>query len=296
MSYQLTIQADAGAEVRRAADEQLRKALDEASDAELSREERVHQVRKRLKKTRAALRLVRPAFAGSFSAENAYFRAAGRLLSDLRDADVRAETIEGLDTKDAWEKSVAAAARRLVAEDRRRVGEDAEERLDEARSRLREGRERVKDWRVLGDGFDALAGGLKKTYGRARKARRTAYAEGEGESFHDWRKRVKYHRYHVRLLRSAWPELFGARHDELKRLSDLLGDAHDLTLLAETLKDFAAELDEERRGALARLMRRNRSALRESAAPLGKRLFVEKPKRYVWRVRRIWAATASGSS
>ena len=285
MSYRLKIRQYVGAELRRVTDEQLRKALDELSDEGLSREEKTHQVRKRLKKTRAALRLVRPAFKGSYSEENAYFR----------DADVRLETIENLDTEGTREKEIVETAKRSAEAERSRVAEDAEAKLEQAGSRLSEGRKRVEAWKISGDGFDALAGGLKKTYARAIKARRAAYAEGEAELFHDWRKRVKYHRYHVRLLRAVWPDVFNARRDELKRLSDLLGDDDDLTVLAETVTDFATELDDDGRGTLIDLTCRQKSGLREKAEALGEKLFVEKPKRYLQLVGAIWSVRLESS-
>lgn len=290
LPYCLNTKNEVSAEVRRAADEQLCKALDELLDDRLSTGDKVHQVRKRLKKTRALLRLVRPVFEASYAQENVYFRDAGRLLSESRDADVRVQTIQALEPDIALERAVVAAALRSSRHSRRRSAVVAKTRFEEVRSRLQVGVERVKDWRISKDGFDALADGLKKTYRRARKARHAAYASGEPELFHDWRKRVKYHRYHVRLLRAAWPKVFGARRDELKRLSDLLGDDHDLTMLAESAEVFADELDQDRYGTLIELTCRKQRTLRGQAEPLGTKLFTEKPKRYVRRVSGIWGS------
>jgi CHAD domain-containing protein len=146
----------------------------------------------------------------------------------------------------------------------------------------------------FGDGFDALAEGLKKTYARARKARRAAYAKGEAKLFHEWRKRVKYHGYHVRLLRSLWAGPLEARRDELDELSDLLGDDHDLGDLRETVLERPDELGDL--GAepviqtLLGLVVERQIELRSRARPLGARLFAEKPKRFTGRLRRYWDA------
>lgn len=60
-------------------------------------------------------------------------------------------------------------------------------------------------WRLEECGFPAIEPGLVRTYRRARKALRTAYATPTPEHFHEWRKRVNYHWYHLRLLCELWP-------------------------------------------------------------------------------------------
>jgi CHAD domain len=61
---------------------------------------------------------------------------------------------------------------------------------------------RTKDWTVKGDAPGLAAGGIGLTYKRARKAMRVARKRGSDEVMHEWRKRVKYHRYHAQILRS----------------------------------------------------------------------------------------------
>ena len=59
--------------------------------------EAVHEARKDLKKLRSALKLVRPVLGEkAYRRENERFRDVARELSDVRDAQVRAETVEGL--------------------------------------------------------------------------------------------------------------------------------------------------------------------------------------------------------
>src|SRR5262245_6651538 len=57
----------------------------------------VHTIRKRLKKVRAALRLLRPALdSHTYARENAVFRDAARPFSTVRDAKVLLDTLEQL--------------------------------------------------------------------------------------------------------------------------------------------------------------------------------------------------------
>ena len=88
------------------------------------------------------------------------------------------------------------------------------------------------------------------------------------EDFHEWRKRVKYHWYHCRLLKNLYKPLMKARRDEAKHLADLLGDDHDLSmldlLLTEHARDFPdpAEVD-----AFREVIRKSQQTIREEAFP-----------------------------
>jgi CHAD domain-containing protein len=55
------------------------------------------------------------------------------------------------------------------------------------------------------------------------------------ENFHEWRKRVKYYRYQLKLLRDFWKPVMEALRREAVKLSDDLGDDHDLAVLVEYL-------------------------------------------------------------
>ena len=133
--------------------------------------------------------------------------------------------------------------------------------------------------------------GLLRTYRRGRKALRIAYETPTAENFHEWRKRVKYHWYHLRLLRELWPAPMKPLAAEAKRLADLLGDDHDLAVLRETLVRDAdtfgsASLIE----ALRALGKRRQDQLRTESKPLGWRLFAEKPGDFSRRMQRYWCA------
>jgi hypothetical protein len=128
--------------------------------------------------------------------------------------------------------------------------------------------------------FSAVAGGLCKTYGRGRNALHAAYAEPSDESFHEFRKRAKYHWYHLRLLRRIWRDMLGVQREAADELSDLLGDDHDLAVLRNTLlaeperlwkRDGRAGLPRFDRppphGAAIRSASAGRTAVRREARP-----------------------------
>jgi hypothetical protein len=280
--------------VKRIALDQAQKAIDEIDDTELERAKTVHQVRKRMKKIRGLLRLVRPSF-GDYSRENAFYRDTARELSDVRDAAALVETFDDLKQRfgpSGEMKPYATLRQRLLGRARRVRNEiDVNERLSTARARLAEGRDRIKGWHLSDTGFDALEGGLKRAVKGARKGMADSLKNPTDEGVHEWRKRVKDHWYHTRLLCPIWPEAMAAHESDAKILSDLLGDDHNLSVLRETLRaesdKLGKDIDLDQFGAL---LERRQTELRAQAQAVGRRLLAEKPSALVTRWRSYWEA------
>ena len=265
-------------------------------DGDMDRHETVHEVRKRCKEVRAAARLVRPVLP-TYSEVNAHYRDAARRISDIRDAHAAIETFDDhvrpaaedegrlvADTLDGVRETLVNRREEVATE------QDLDQRLANVCADLVDGRERVPNLPIATDGYDAVAGGLRKSYKRARNRMPEAYKDPEFEAFHEWRKRIKYHRYHTRLLRSIWVGPMKARRAELKTLSDVIGDENDLAEFAITMHDedlFTAET----RNVLDSVIRGRRAELHRRGRPLGERLFAEKPDRLVARFGQYWEAT-----
>src|SRR5205085_5914300 len=97
MSYELCPDEALADGVRRISREQITKAIDVASGTIQTDDTPVHQTRKYLKRARAALRLVRKEIGRSlFRQQDHRLRDAARLISDVRDAEVRLETVRQL--------------------------------------------------------------------------------------------------------------------------------------------------------------------------------------------------------
>jgi len=292
MAYHLLKNEPVDAGIKRIVHEQIDRAVEEIDDEQLDPHETVHQVRKRCKKVRAMLRLVRPACGPTYDEENARYRDAARKLSDVRDAQARLECYDALMGHfDAQvDRGQFASVRRALT---RRSNEVAriEERLDAFRGAMREGRRRVDAWPLDGAGFDLLAGGLGKTYRRGRRAMRAAYRDATPDAFHQWRKRTKYHWYHVRVLRDLWSPVMRRHRDEIDRLGGCLGDDHDLAVLRGLVLSGPSEFGEQRDvQALVGFIDRRRTELEASARPLGERIFAENRSRFLRRMRAYWDA------
>jgi len=291
MSYHLT-RNDGSVEagLRRIAVSQIDTAIAEVDDGDLDAHATVHQVRKRCKKLRGLIRLVRPSFA-DYAAENAAFRDAAKELGDVRDSEAAVETYDKLlgCYGDQIEPSAFASIRERLAARRRKAGRDGrvDERLSAFRATMVIARRRAETWIIEDDGFAAVSGGLGKTYKRARKAMRRASDDPTAAKLHAWRKRVKYHWYHARLMREIWPEVVGAHRDAADALGELLGEHHDLAVLEATLSEapraFGSPSDLD---VFVGLSGRRRGVLVAEAFALGPKLLAEKPG----ALRRRWDA------
>ncbi|WP_405237240.1 CHAD domain-containing protein [Lentisalinibacter orientalis] len=289
MAYRLLENESTEEFLKRVASEQVAKAIEDLEGADDDLHEAVHEFRKRCKKIRGLIRLVRPGFP-DYSTENAWFRDLAGELSALRDATSMQESVAALVKHYADDLDADAYGgigewlgrrRETLTEER-----DAREKVDVIRAELPEALARIEGWRLDSAGADALEAGLAKTYKRARRAMAVAADDGTSRDFHEWRKRVKYHRYHLRLLTPIWPKVTKARYKETKHLSDLLGDDHDLAVLRATLEEEAGGAADER-AALIALSRRRSAELRAQAWSLGRRLFIEEPDRYAERMRAL---------
>lgn len=252
----------------------------------------IHEARKHLKEARAVLRLVRPELGRHFAAENHRLRDIARALSPARDARVALDTWDRLALADPSGMAEDSHVRDRLE---RRLLDMTDAALDDSgtleclRDDLASARDSVDGWPLQARGFGTLRQGLRESYRRGRRKRRTALTSGRDEDFHEWRKRVKDLWYQTRLLQGVWPPVMKAGIGQLKRLSDWLGDDHDLTLLRSLLQH-----EREPRGqrpAAARWpdwINKRQLALRKRASRLGARVYAEKPLAYVTRIEAYW--------
>jgi CHAD domain-containing protein len=286
MAYRLALAEDLAGSLQGVARDQLEGAADGLGSGD-DLEEAVHDARKRIKKTRAALRLARPGLSKRvYRAENAALRDTARGLSGARDADVMVETAEKLGERYAGHApaTLFEQLRDRLAARRGGAGADAGEAADTLRA-LAAG---VDAWAIAGDERDVLVPALHRTYARGREAFAVADRRPTAEHLHEWRKRVKDLWYQEKLVSEAWPEVLEAHADEAKALSKLLGDDHDLAVLSELLGAEPGLTDDP--DLIHELIGRRRNELLEAVRALGRRVYAERPKAYARRLERYLTA------
>ena len=294
-TYRLRDDEDAATGMRRVIVGRLDKATERLRDAGEEGDalaEAIHGARKDLKKARSALRLIRDELGEkTFERENHALRDAARLLSASRDAEVKLATLDALveGAGDAPPGATALWREALVADRDRIVAGGDGDQLDTTIEAIEEVAGRAPEWKIRQDGWKLLAPGLDTAYSKGREA---FAALGDSPSFdavHDLRKRGKDLWYQVRLLRDAWEPVMEATAEEVHDFTDLLGDHHDLAVLALDLDD-RSQIDPAQRETLKALIEDRQETLLTGARRTGERIYAEKPKAFGRRLRGYWRA------
>jgi hypothetical protein len=172
MEYTLRPDEHVSDGIKRIVDGKIERGIDHIDEGD-DVHETVHEVRKRCKEIRAAVRLVRPVLP-TYKRENVHYRDAARRISDIRDAHAAIETFDdhlrpAVEARGALDDSTLADIRATLVDRRETMTaeQDLERRLAQVRADLVEGRDRVPDLPIATEGYDAVAGGLRKSYKRA---------------------------------------------------------------------------------------------------------------------------------
>lgn len=287
MAYRFKLGEPVPEGIKRIVREEIEAAARHLSgQGETDRDEAVHEARKSIKKIRGVLRLVRQELGDIYRVENARFRDIGRQLSQFRDAGASIETFDALRKRYRGEmdgRTLASIRRRLKA--RKKQAElqvNLAAVLDGMAAALREAAPGVSAWPLAKDGFAAIAPGLEATFREGQRSMSRARKHPLPENYHEWRKRVKAHWYHIRLLESLWSPGMRMYEKRLKDLETALGEDHNLVVL------HGKVLVEPEIGQLPRLIRKYQKELRDNALDLGAHIYEEKPGHFSRRVQQLW--------
>jgi CHAD domain-containing protein len=294
--------------LRRAALGQLEQAIEllEGRGKRMPAEKTLHELRKTLKRLRGLMRLLRDELGEqAFERENALLRDLGRRLSQARDAEVLASTLDDLLRRNPKKLARRRGVRKLRARLQGEREGAAEATLADGPTRtralgeLRQLHARVSAWRPSeAGGIDALEPALERLYRQGRRRRRRA-GRGSGEhtgAMHEWRKRVKDLRYAAELLN------LGSVARQADELGELLGEEHDLAMLAARVRAEGKRGSAKRvlsaatRKRLLKAIARRRKQLHRKALRDGKRLYRRKPKKFVQRARRSSLTAADAAA
>src|SRR5881392_306806 len=158
----------------------------------------VNEVRKHLKKLRAALRLTKNEVGKNRSAsEDRCLREIGRLVSDLRDAHVRLQTL--IQLRDDADQQFPRIEE-LLSMERESFSAAFAGWQKQAIPKLEHAGERLSRWPLAGITWKQVCGTVGKTYKLGQRGLAKTIKKPEPENFHAWRKRVKDIWYQLRIL------------------------------------------------------------------------------------------------
>jgi CHAD domain-containing protein len=287
MSYQLRQRESLGQNLCRICRKQIEGAIAVAKGEAKTHDTPVHEMRKHLKKTRAALRLVRKEIGrGLFREQDCALRDVGRLTSDIRDAEVRSQTVRQL------QKVTQRQGRNPYEKLEAMLGLELEnfmaafaEWQTQAVPMLEQACSAVERWTLDQFNSKQLSRAVQSSYKQARKALAKATANPSAENFHAFRTKAKTLGYQLRILRPVNPVVLKALSDDLSSLGDLLGRAHDLSFLGDRLRSEDGTSKWQREGhSLLGVIEVSQTDLQRGAAELAEHFFAERPRDFGSRV------------
>ncbi|MFD1095451.1 CHAD domain-containing protein [Salegentibacter chungangensis] len=289
MSYKLEKKEPLSDNIKRIVSEELDAAIDSLNNQNIH--EAVHEIRKRLKEIRALARLFRDEMGeDNFKTINAFFRDLGQELSPIRDLTAHMETIEALNLRygdHVYVNFFKSLTHSLETERNQLEKKLMQEKFfsENIMQKLEYGRKELASWPVNTNDISVILPGIERVYKRGKCALTAAYRDPRKETFHEWRKRVKYLWYQILLLQDLWPGLFTTLEVEVHELADFLGDDHDLMVLNDKLlsPEFGVK-DDKQKEMLHALISEYSEHLRKSAKLKGELIYAEKPKNFTKRI------------
>jgi len=255
--------------------------LKDMQNRELSLSKKVHTVRKMCKRSRAILQLVKPILKdpNSYQKENDFYKNMAKLLASSREAKVMADMFdmiiknykldidEYIDIKKNLQKIEAGE---------HIENEKALENLKSCKFAIETAIENIDRLILSEDSIYKLRIGYKNTYKKAQKYMKKAYKKLDIDAYHEFRKYAKYHMFQTDIVskKSAFDK---KRVKKLKKLTDILGLEHDLTLFEEYLNKN--HLLHPNAKALIPYINKEQKKLRKKAGKLENLLFKLKPKK-----------------
>ena len=287
MSYELRQGETLGENLRRICRKQIEGAIAIATGAQEPHDTPVHETRKHLKKARAALRLVRKEIGrGLFRQQDHCLRDVARLISEIRDAEVRLQTVRQLQgiTHRRGRAAYGKLEAMLTLELENFMAAFAEWQK-QALPMLEQAQAAIDGWPLDHFNCKQLCRAVQASYKTARKALEGAKTNPTTENFHKFRTKAKVLWHQLRTLRPVNAMVVKNLCADLRSVGDLLGRAHDLSFLGERLRNEHGKSDWQREGhKLLAVIEISQSDLQRGAAELAERFFAERPRDFGARV------------
>ena len=287
MSYQLRHGQNLGDNLRRICRKQIESATAITAGETKTSDSPVHEVRKHLKKARAALRLVRKEIGrGLFREQDCCLRDVGRLTSEIRDAEVRLQTVrqfQGIKQR-RGRANYSKLEGMLILELENFMAAFAEWQT-QALPMLKNALASIDCWPLDQFNCKQMRRAVQRSYKNARRSLKSAQTNPTAGSFHRFRTKAKRLWYDLRILRPINPVVLRNLTDDLRALGNLLGRAHDLSFLGDRLRREDRQSAWEREGhKLLALIEVNQEDLQRGAAELAEHFFAERPRDFGARV------------
>src|SRR5437870_4930355 len=288
MGFRLKLREPLPDGLKRVFREQIQSALELCRHPAKQRGVTVHEVRKHLKKLRAAMRLaVDEVGKNRHTREDRCVREIGRLVSDLRDAQVRLQTLIQLrdETAKGSGENHFPRIEELLSLERESFSAAFAGWQKQAIPKLERVGERLSKWPLAGITWKQICGTVGKIYKRGQRGLAKTIKKPQPENFHAWRKRVKDLWYQLRILQPLNRVVLEEMAHDAEVLGELLGREHDFDFLwARLERESGDEALRDELACLQKLIRKQGKRLCTNALELGRRFYAEPAKAFAKRI------------
>ena len=289
MSYELRQDETVGDGVQRIICRQIENAIQASGVRQNGKGSPVHETRKHLKKARSSLRLASGEEERKIlRREDDCLRKVGRLISEVRDAEVRLQTVRQLREFTRGRKRSFRETEELLAFELDSFLAAFSEWPDEAKQWLTQSLDRIRAWPLDDLRCKQLRKCVQKTYQRGRRALTAAIEKTSTKRLHTFRKRAKELGYQLRILRPLAPAVFKELNDELQAIGQYLGQVHDLAFVADRLSSIGPARKQGDR-VLHALVDSREKELERTALALGERFYAERPRQFARRLSQYFS-------
>jgi CHAD domain-containing protein len=251
--------------------------------------EAVHQFRREMKRWRATLRLLDPFLGADGVQLRNEARDLARALGGARDAQSALDALSDLEGHGLAlsPRSLATIHGRI---DALRQAAETTTLTGDMRLQIAQGLDRagavVERWPLHTLTFPDVAQRLAFGYRATRRAIPESWADADGETLHELRKRVVTHRYQMETVVPLWKRFGKMWTEEAQRLRERLGKHQDLLLLAK-LTEPHQPLAPWRSRLVPAITERKGDHVR-AAQRMATRMLIEKPRAFRRRLEAMW--------
>ena len=288
MGFRLKLREPLSEGLKRVFREQIDSALYRCENPAKQRGVTVHEARKHMKKLRAAMRLAAVEVGKNCHAcEDRSVRKIGRLVSDLRDSQVRLQTFVELrdEAGKHREQQLFPRTEELLLLERESFSAAFAGWQSQAIPQLESVKTRLMNWPLDDLNWKQICDAVARIYKRGQRELAKTIADPAPENFHEWRKRVKDIWYQLRILQPLNRMVLQEMAHNAEVLGELLGREHDLVfLLARLEKESGDKALADELAQLQKLIGKRCKRLRRDALELGRRFYAEPAKAFAKRI------------
>lgn len=280
-------------EVKKSALKIIRNGIKELNNREIRRDILIHNSRKRVKNLRAILKLIQDDLGEkTFKVFNTSLRNLNRKSANIRRSYVMLNIIDH-ETKTLSDavsiqlfKNLKSFIEQKMIESQPKI--NVNRILNEYSDYFNSFEKNIESLKSNKKNFSLIKDGLSTIYDQGRGCYKMIITQDDAEIFHELRKNAKDLSNVLDIIQKAWPDVIKVYNNQLKVLTDHIGDIHDLyEFKLEINKFIKGNIPSEGTISLLKKLDSRINSLMLLSRKLGEKIYAEKTTSFIYRMNRI---------